>query len=128
MNCLQAEEHFSAHFEDTLNYQVLRDFEAHLSECEACQHEYACFQESVKAVQQLPQIEPSADFMPSLLQRLAEERREVGDVREIVANRLGTATRGVPSSQMGVQWTRCLNSYHCSWWLPLSRRFFVQSR
>ena len=27
MNCLQAEEHFSAHFEDTLNYQVLRDFE-----------------------------------------------------------------------------------------------------
>lgn len=89
MNCLQAEEHFSAHFEDTLNYQVLRDFEAHLSECEACQHEYACFQESVKAVQQLPQIEPSADFMPSLLQRLAEERREVGDVREIVATGWG---------------------------------------
>ena len=85
MHCLQAEEHFSAHFEDTLDYQVLRDFEAHLTECEACQHEYARFQESVKAVQQLPQIEPSPDFMPTLLQRLAEEKREVGGVKEIVA-------------------------------------------
>lgn len=89
MNCLQAEEHFSAHFEDTLNYQVLRDFEAHLTECEACRHEYTRFQESVKAVQQLPQIVPSPDFMPSLLQRLAEEKREVGGVREIVATGWG---------------------------------------
>ena len=44
MNCLQAEEHFSAHFEDTLDYQTLQDFEAHLTECEACQHEYVRFQ------------------------------------------------------------------------------------
>ena len=85
MNCLQAEEHFSAHFEDTLDYRVLRDFETHLAECEACQHEYARFQESVKVIQQLPQIEPSPDFMPTLLQRLAEQKREVGGVREIVA-------------------------------------------
>ena len=89
MNCLQVEEHFSAHFEDTLNYQVLRDFEAHLTECEACRHEYTCFQESVKAAQQLPQIVPSSDFMPSLLQRLAEEKREVGGVSEIVATGWG---------------------------------------
>ena len=85
MNCLQAEEHFSAHFEDTLDYQVLRDFEAHLAECEMCQHEYTRFQESVKAIQQLPQIEPSPDFMPRLQQRLAEERREIGGVKEIAA-------------------------------------------
>ena len=85
MNCLQAEEYFSAHFEDTLDYQALRDFEAHLAACEACQHEYALFQESVNAVQQLPQIEPSPDFMPTLLQRLAEEQREIGGVTEIVA-------------------------------------------
>jgi anti-sigma factor RsiW len=83
MNCLQAEEHFSAHFEDTLDYQVLRDFAAHLTACEVCQSEYARFQESVKAIQQLPQIEPSADFMPRLQQRLAEERHEVGGLKEI---------------------------------------------
>lgn len=85
MNCLQAEEHFSAYFEDALDYQALRGFEAHLAECEACQHEYARFQESVKVVQQLPQIEPSFDFMPTLLERLAEERREFGGVKEIIA-------------------------------------------
>ena len=85
MNCLQAEGHFSAHFEDTLDYQVLRDFEAHLAACEACQSEYTRFQESVKAIQQLPQIEPSPDFMQRLRQRLTEERREVGGVKEVAA-------------------------------------------
>ena len=85
MNCLQAEENFSAHFEDTLDYQTLQGFEAHLAACEACQQEYARFQESVKAAQQLPQIEPSPYFMPTLLQRIAEEQRETGGVKESTA-------------------------------------------
>ena len=83
MNCLQAEEHFSAHFEDTLDYETLQGFEEHLAACETCQQEYARFQESVKAVQQLPQIEPSPYFMPTLLQRISEERREIGGVKGI---------------------------------------------
>ncbi|MDE0687253.1 MAG: zf-HC2 domain-containing protein [Candidatus Poribacteria bacterium] len=87
MNCQQAEEHFSAHFEDTLDYQTLRGFEEHLATCEACQQEYARFQESVKTVQQLPQIEPSPYFMPTLLQRIAEERDEINGVK-------GTTTIG----------------------------------
>ena len=77
MNCLQAEEHFSAHFEDTLDYQTLQDFLSHLANCEACQQEYARFQESVKALQQLPQIEPSPYFMPTLLHRIAAEQHEL---------------------------------------------------
>ena len=81
MNCQQAEERFSAHFEDTLDYQTLRGFEEHLATCEACQQEYARFQESVKTVQQLPQIEPSPYFMPTLLQRVAEERDEINRVK-----------------------------------------------
>ena len=85
MNCLQAEEHFSAHLEDTLDYQTLQRFEGHLTECEACQHEYARFQESVKAVQELPQIEPSPYFMSTLQQRLATEQREPGSIKEIAA-------------------------------------------
>ena len=84
MNCLQAEEHFSAHFEDTLDYETLQDLEEHLAACEACQQEYAKFQESIKVVQQLPQIEPSPYFMPTLLQRLAEEQREISGVKGIV--------------------------------------------
>ena len=76
MNCLQATEHFSAHFEDELDYQHLQGFEAHLSTCANCQQEYTLFQETVKAAQQLPQIDPSPHFMPTLQQRLAEESRE----------------------------------------------------
>jgi hypothetical protein len=85
MNCLQAEEHFSAHFEDTLDYQTLQSFEGHLAECEACQHEYARFQESVKAVQQLPQIEPSPYFMSTLQQRLATAERDPNSLKAIAA-------------------------------------------
>ena len=85
MNCLQAEEHFSAHLEDTLDYQTLQGFEGHLTECEACQNEYARFQESVKAVQELPQIEPSPYFISTLQQRLATEQREPSGVKEIAA-------------------------------------------
>ncbi len=85
MNCQQAEEHFSAHFEDTLDYQTLQGFEEHLAACEACQQEYARFQESVKAVQQLPQIEPSPYFMPTLLQRISEERSEIKGIKGTTA-------------------------------------------
>ena len=84
MNCLQAEEYFSAHLEDTLDYQMLQDFEGHLAACETCQYEYARFQESVKAVQQLPQIEPSPHFMAALQQRLDAEQRETDSVKETV--------------------------------------------
>ena len=76
MNCLQAEENFSAHLEDALDYQSLQRFESHISECGTCQREYARFSESVRASQQLPQIEPSPYFMPTLQQRLTEEQRE----------------------------------------------------
>ncbi len=73
MNCLQAEEHFSAYFEDELDYQTLKGFEFHLSECERCEHEYTVFEKSVKATQELPQVTPSARFELTLHQQLARE-------------------------------------------------------
>ena len=84
MNCLQAEEHFSAYFEDTLDYQTLQGFEGHLVECEACRGEYNRFQESVNAVQQLPQVEPSPYFMSALQQRLATEERETRSIKDVL--------------------------------------------
>lgn len=76
MNCLQAEENFSAHFEDALDYQTLRLFEAHLTECGECQKEYERFCESINASQGLPQIEPSPFFLATLHHRLLGEKRE----------------------------------------------------
>ncbi len=87
MNCVQAEEHFSAHLEDTLDYETLQDFENHLTECEACQGEYVRFQDSVNAVQQLPQIEPSPYFMSTLQQRLTTEDSETGSIKDVLATR-----------------------------------------
>ncbi len=81
MNCVQAEEHFSAHLEDTLDYETLQDFESHLTACETCQGEYARFQDSVNAVQQLPQVEPSPYFMSTLQQRLRTEESETGSIK-----------------------------------------------
>lgn len=85
MNCLQAEKHFSAHFEDALDYELLQTFEDHLAGCETCQQEYTRFQASVKVVQQLPQVEPSPYFMPLLQERLAAEPIASGGVKEIAA-------------------------------------------
>ncbi len=76
MNCLQAEKNFSAHFEDALDYQTLRRFETHLTECAECQKEYDRFCGSIIASQELPQIEPSPFFMATLQQRLISEKRE----------------------------------------------------
>ena len=85
MDCVQAEEHFSAHLEDTLDYETLQDFESHLTACEACRGEYARFQDSVNVVQQLPQIEPSPYFMSTLQQRLATEQREADSAKDVVS-------------------------------------------
>lgn len=76
MNCLQVEEYFSAHFEDALDYQTLQLFENHITECPTCQREYARFRESVKGLQELPQIEPSPYFMPTLQQRISQAQRD----------------------------------------------------
>ncbi len=73
MNCLQAEELFSAHFEDELNYQTLKNLESHLTECERCEHEYILFEKSVKAVQQMPQVSPSPQFGHVLQQRISND-------------------------------------------------------
>ena len=76
MNCLQAEELFSAHFEDALDYQTLQRFDSHIDECQGCQQEYTLFRESIQASQQLPKIDPSPTFTATLQQRLSEEQRE----------------------------------------------------
>ncbi|RKU31791.1 hypothetical protein C6497_01160 [Candidatus Poribacteria bacterium] len=74
MNCLQIEENFSSHLEDTLDYQSLQIFNEHLDNCEACQKEYELFRESVSELHQLPQEQPSPDFLSTLQQQLIQEQ------------------------------------------------------
>ena len=76
MNCLKAEEQFSAYIEDELDYQAVRTFEAHLNTCESCRQEFTLFRESLDLLHQLPQIEPSTDFDTALKTRLADTQVE----------------------------------------------------
>lgn len=71
MNCLKAQEHFSAYLEDELGYQTIKTFEAHLEECTACRDELALFKKSVNLLNELPPIEPSPFFDIDLQTRLA---------------------------------------------------------
>ncbi len=76
MNCLKAEEQFSAYIEDELDYQAVRTFEAHLNACESCRREFTLFRESLDLLHQLPQIEPSTEFDAALKTRLADTQVE----------------------------------------------------
>jgi hypothetical protein len=76
MNCLKAEEQFSAYIEDELDYRAVRTFEAHLNACESCRREFTLFRESLDLLYQLPQIEPSADFDTALKVRIADTQVE----------------------------------------------------
>lgn len=75
MNCLQAENHFSAHLEDAIDYRTLRNFETHIEQCERCQREYVLFAQTLTEVEELPQVEPSPNFRATLHERLADEPR-----------------------------------------------------
>ena len=70
MNCLKAEEQFSAYIEDELDYQEIRAFDAHLNTCESCRREFTLFRESLNLLHQLPQIELSTEFNTDLQARL----------------------------------------------------------
>jgi anti-sigma factor RsiW len=72
MNCIKAEEQFSAYIEDELDYQAVRAFEDHLSACHACRREFTLFRESLNLLHQSPQIEPSREFDIALQVRLAD--------------------------------------------------------
>ena len=75
MNCLQAENHFSAHLEDDIDYRTLKSFEAHIEQCERCQRDYVLFAQTLTEVEELPQVEPSPNFRAKLHERLADEPR-----------------------------------------------------
>lgn len=75
MNCLQAEEYFSAHFEGTLDKKTSQRFEEHLAGCPTCEREYDNFQKTMGLLQHLPEIEPPPYITPGLLERIEQHKR-----------------------------------------------------
>ena len=72
MDCLKAEEQFSAYVEDEIDYRGIKRFESHLANCQHCRNEFALFQESVRLLQEMPPVQPSPEFDLALQVRLAE--------------------------------------------------------
>ena len=98
MNCLKAEEQFSAYIEDELDYQAVRAFEAHLSTCESCRREFTLFRESLDLLHQLPQIEPSSRIRCYLA---SPPRGYPSRINSVLATRIAALAR---SSSFGIGW------------------------
>ncbi|MDP6598265.1 MAG: zf-HC2 domain-containing protein [Candidatus Poribacteria bacterium] len=71
MSCTTIEDNFSDYLEDSLPAKLRQSVADHLRSCPNCQREFDLFQQSVSALQQLPEIEPSAFFDTDLQIQLA---------------------------------------------------------
>ena len=76
MDCIEAEEQFSAYLEDELDYRATKVFETHLANCGLCHHEFTLFRESVNLLHRMPSVEPSPNFDTVLRTRLANAQIE----------------------------------------------------
>jgi hypothetical protein len=101
-----------------LDTEILREREAHLTQCAACQQYDTQIRRSLLVLQALPQIAPSPDFGRRLAERLAQESvRPVPTVRHQVrwgiaavmlaasVAMLIVAPRGAPAPTPSVQST-----------------------
>ena len=86
MDCVKAEEQFSAYFEDELGYRAIKQFEAHLADCQHCRHEFALFRESLRLLREIPEVQPSPEFDLGLQLRLADTPIEPTPFWEEVMN------------------------------------------
>jgi anti-sigma factor RsiW len=76
MDCLKAEEQFSAYLEDMLDYRAIKAFETHLADCQRCRRELALFRESLHLLHESPQVQASPEFDLNLQIRLADAQVE----------------------------------------------------
>jgi hypothetical protein len=86
MKCDKAQEFFSDYIESALDRPMTVALETHLSGCEACSKEVADLRQMWTVLDQVPQVEPPADFVWRTTTRLQNEllnRREAEQARPL---------------------------------------------
>lgn len=86
MKCDKAQEFFSDYIENTLDRPMVVALETHLTGCEACSTDVADLRKMWTVLDQVPQVEPPADFVWRTTTRLQNEllnRREAERARPL---------------------------------------------
>jgi hypothetical protein len=73
MKCDKAQEFFSDYIEETLDRPMVVALESHLSGCESCSADVAGLRSMWTVLDQVPQVEPPADFVWQTTTRLQNE-------------------------------------------------------
>ncbi|MCE5200175.1 MAG: zf-HC2 domain-containing protein [Armatimonadota bacterium] len=75
MNCAKAQDMFSAYLENVMEPSQRVAFEQHLATCPSCKASYEKFNAALMMLEEMPQVEPPADFHASVMARVERERR-----------------------------------------------------
>ena len=105
MNCLQAEDYFSAYFEGWLDSKRSRRFEAYLDESSTSRWEYYDFQRAVALLKDMPRTPSPPYITDSLLERIDEHKRSQGPLTCAILSdpvyRSGSSLIGPESGGLG---------------------------
>jgi len=75
MKCEEVQERLSEYIEQVLSQEEKSAFEGHLSTCARCRAESEALAQSIRAVSDLPQVEPPPGFSRKVMARIHEEQK-----------------------------------------------------
>ncbi len=75
MKCNRIQEMFSDYMENAMDARSCVEFEQHLTECACCSMDYDRFTQTVTMLDEMPEVEPPADFHASVMARVERARR-----------------------------------------------------
>lgn len=75
MKCAKIQDEFSSYLENELDGQSSAEFERHIAECPQCKAAYNKFSAAVMILEEMPEVEPPADFHASVMARVEQARR-----------------------------------------------------
>lgn len=75
MKCGKVRELFSSHLESAMDGRQSAEFEEHLAGCADCRAAYERVNATVMMLEEMPEVEPPADFHATVMARVQEARR-----------------------------------------------------
>lgn len=111
MTCSEFLDQYSEFIDHRLSLPAVARVRQHLRECDGCARYHRVMTRGRGALDELPYVEPSADFYVDLRKRLASERREEGLVPDRRSDGPGVLVAlGVAAALVGIVWSPLLES------------------
>lgn len=90
--------------------ETSREFQAHLDACPSCAHYDRVVERGTRVFADLPELEPSADFMPRLQDRISDLEREARAPGQGVSGTSMSALLSIATAAALVAWLPALRS------------------